>query len=287
MNLATAASAASRAAAGPVVPTAEELAALGKFERLAVRFAEAMNRGPRAKAWSQAYLKHVGQRWVWHATRRLTHVHGEDALRALPPGRGVLLCTNHRSFFDQFVVMAHYAHALGHLPRLFFPVRGNFFYENPLGLLVNGLMAAFCMYPPIFRDPKKSAFNRYTQARLVELLAQPDTIVGVHPEGRRGKGEDPYTLLPAQPGVGQLILEARPTVLPAFIHGLSNDVAGQILGNYTGRGRPVVIVFGAPLGLALEGVPNRLRTHKQIADRVVDAIRQLGVKEREIRETLT
>jgi len=286
MNLATAVSASARAAAGPVVPTAEELAVLGRRERLAVRFAEAVNRGARSKIGAQAFLRHVGQRWVWHATRRITHLHGAEVLHTLDPRRGVLLCSNHRSFFDQFVLMAHYGRALGHLPRLFFPVRSNFFYQGPLGMLVNGLMAGFSMYPPIFRDPKKSLFNRYTQARLVELLAQPDTVVGVHPEGRRGKGDDPYTLLPAQPGVGQLILEARPTVLPVFIHGLSNDIARQILGNYTGRARPIVIVLGRPLDLALDGLPNRIRTHKQIADAVLDAIRDLGAQEREIRGKL-
>jgi 1-acyl-sn-glycerol-3-phosphate acyltransferase len=286
VNLATVGSAAARAEHGPVLPTRDELAVLGRFERLAVRLAERVQRHAAAKALSQALLWHVNQRWVRGVTRRVTHVHGADVIPGLDAGRGVLLCSNHRSFFDQFVIMTWYSHTLGRLPHLYFPVRSNFFYEGPLGVVVNAAMSGFAMYPPIFRAPSKAAFNRYTQARLVELLGQPDTVVGVHPEGRRNKGLDPYALLPAQPGVGQLILDARPTVVPVFVNGLSNNFMAQIAGGLLRRAAPVVIVFGRPLDLALDGLPNRLRTHRDLAEQVLDAVRRLGTVEREIRAGL-
>jgi 1-acyl-sn-glycerol-3-phosphate acyltransferase len=94
-------------------------------------------------------------------------------------------------------------------------------------------------------------------------------------------------LLPAQVGVGQLILEAKPTVVPVFINGLSNDFFGQMVGNFTGRRPPIVMVFGQPLQMELDGLPKRLRTQKEIAERVLDEIRRLGEKERAIRADLT
>lgn len=286
MTLATVASAAERAAAGPVLPTQEELALLGRTERAAVRIAEYANRHRRISAMAAAWLWYVNQKWVWYATRKVTHVFGADELHELERDRGVLVCSNHRSFFDQFVVMTYYSHTIKRLPRLFFPVRSNYFYERWSGIFLNGAMAGFRMYPPIFRDARKAAFNRYSQARLVELLAQPDAVVGVHPEGRRSKGSDPYTLLPAQLGVGQLIMEARPTVIPVFVNGLSNNFLGQLAGSLRGTADPIVIVFGQPLELDLDGFPKRLRAQKELAERVLEEIRRLGEKERKIRTKL-
>ena len=287
MNFVTSGSIAARLAAGSVRPSAEDLAPLSPTERTAVRIAEFVHRNPLLGALSHAWLWHVNRRLVAWASRRVTHVRGAEALADLDPGRGVLICSNHRSFFDQFVIMTYYSEALGRLPPLYFPVRNDFFYESALGVVINAAAAAFHMYPPVFREASKRGFNLYTQARLVELLTRPGFAVGVHPEGKRGKGPDPYTLLPAQVGVGQLILEARPTVLPVFINGLSNDFFRQIAGNFTRRASPIVILFGAPIELRLDGLPNRVRTHKDLADRVMDAIRQLGRTEREIRAGLS
>ena len=57
-------------------------------------------------------------------------------------------------------------------------------------------------------------------------------LIGFHPEGTRNKSEDPYSFLDAQPGIGRLILEARPQLVPVFIAGLSNS-----LGHELGQGR--------------------------------------------------
>jgi 1-acyl-sn-glycerol-3-phosphate acyltransferase len=286
MNVVTAGAIATRLGAGPVRPSEEDLAPLTRTERVSVRLVERIHRSPIFEPLTRAWLWHVNRRLVNLLTRRLLHVRGAENLHELPADRGVLICSNHRSFFDQYVIMACYTNAVGRMPPLYFPVRSDFFYDRLGGPLVNGLAAAFHMYPPVFRDPQKRAFNRYTQARLVELLQRPGTAVGVHPEGRRGKGPDPYELLPAQVGVGQLIFEARPAVVPVFVHGLGNDIVRQVRDNFRRGGTPIVVMIGAPLGLPIEGLPSRLRTHKDVAERVLDAIRELGAREREVRAGL-
>lgn len=275
---------AERVAAGPVRPTREELAPLGWFERLAFWWCDLVNSRRWPKRLSQVFAFRIGAAWVHLCTRRLVRLDGAAVLRELDPAAPVLVCANHRSFFDMYLITSYFAKTTGRLPNIFFPVRANFFYEGPLGLFVNMVMAAFAMYPPIFRQESKKGMNFYSLARAVELARTPNALLGFHPEGTRGKGPDPYALLPAQPGVGQIIYEARPTVLPVFVNGLGNDLPRQILGNFTGKGAPVWVVFGKPLDLSIfyeRG--NRLRTHKEIADHVVAEIVRLGERERALR----
>jgi 1-acyl-sn-glycerol-3-phosphate acyltransferase len=64
------------------------------------------------------------------------------------------LVSNHRSFFDLYVVTGYLVKR--NMPhRLVFPVRANFFYDRRLGLFVNGVMSFFAMYPPLFQRRKK------------------------------------------------------------------------------------------------------------------------------------
>jgi hypothetical protein len=86
--------------------------------------------------------------------------------------------------------------------------------------------------------------------------------------------------LPAQPGVGKLIKDAAPQVVPVFIAGLGNDLPRQVLGNWTG-GEPIRIHFGSQLDLSDHlGKPDRLRTYKEIADFVMLKIADLGEQDR-------
>src|SRR6185436_13435431 len=74
----------------------------------------------------------------------------------------------------------------------------------------------------------RSFFDMYTFRVLTELArVGPGNIIGFHPEGTRNKSDDPYSFLPAQPGVGKLILASRPQVIPVFIAGLCNDLPRQ------------------------------------------------------------
>jgi 1-acyl-sn-glycerol-3-phosphate acyltransferase len=267
-----------------VRPTPEQLALLTPTERLSLALCDEVNQRPRLKAVAHEFLRRVASAWVHACTRNLVRVHGLDHVVSLRPPGGVLLVANHRSFFDLYVITMVLLRHTRLAERVYFPVRAEFFYSSLPGLVVNGLMSAWSMYPPVLRQPERSAFNKYGMARLEEVLAQPGTLVGFHPEGRRGKGDDPYTLLPAQPGVGQIILQARPTVVPAFVLGLGNDFLAQIRSNFDGTGTPINVVFGAPLDLApFYAQPVRLRTAMAVARFVREAITRLGEEERALR----
>jgi 1-acyl-sn-glycerol-3-phosphate acyltransferase len=227
--------------------------------------------------------RHVGARWINGAIPRLRHVHGIERLPALRPEQSFLCVSNHRSFFDLYVVSAHLV-ARGMPHRLVFPVKSNFFYDRLLGPVVNGAMSFFAMYPPIFRDRERAALNIASLDELVRLLAQGGTFVGIHPEGTRKKDDDPYTFLPAQSGVGRVIHKARVPVLPVFINGLVNSIPEQVRGNLTGKGTKVFVVFGEPVdfGAALDA-PGSPRTYKKLSEMALAAIGKLGEEERRLR----
>src|SRR5690606_16582166 len=164
---------------------------------------------------------------------RRYRVRGEDVISSFEPEDRVLLVANHRSFFDFFVItFVNVTHSrLGR--RAFFPVRSTFFYEHPLGGVVNLLMSGMMMYPPVFRDRRRLRFNLLSLRRLVDELKVPGTVVGIHPEGTRGKGPDPYELLPVQFGVGRVALEAEGArVVPVFIVGMTNNLALETVRNW-------------------------------------------------------
>jgi len=211
-----------------------------------------------------------------------------DDLIALRPDRGVMLVSNHRSFFDQYcMLLACYMGRVSWAKRLFFPVRSNFFYDQPLGVVINAAIAGGAMYPPIYRQAERRALNDEALEKMVELLRSPGNVLGMHPEGTRGKGDDPYKLLPAQPGVGKVALVGAPIVVPAFILGLGNNIAKDIQRNFTAGARrehAVITVFGPPIDYAdfLAEKP-RPTLYKKTADRFMAAIKQLAERERALR----
>jgi len=231
----------------------------------------------RAIRWLQ---HHIGSTWIHHFTKHLRHVYGLERLPPLDPSQSYLLVANHRSFFDLYVVIAELVRRrLAH--RIVFPVRANFFYTSLLGLFVNGVMSFFAMYPPIFRERKRAALNIASLDELSWLLRQGGMFAGMHPEGTRNRGDDPYALLPAQSGVGRVIHSARVTVLPVFVNGLINDLPRQIRSNFDGTGRRIVVVFGRPVdfGELLDERPSP-RVYQALADRALSAIQALSDEER-------
>lgn len=229
----------------------------------------------------------VGSTWIHHFTKNLRRVHGLDRLPAMPPEQSFVLVANHRSFFDLYVVVGELVRrGLPH--RIVFPVRSAFFYTNPLGLFVNGVMSFFAMYPPIFRERRKAALNGKSLDELAWLVRRGGVLAGLHPEGTRNRGDDPYSLLPAQRGVGRLIHETRVPVIPVFINGLlPTDLPRQVRSNFDGTGTPILVVFGAPVDFG-ELLDQRTspRTHQAIADRALAAVAALGSEERELRAAL-
>lgn len=265
-------------------PTPGQLSVLGGFERVAFETGDLFNRNPWLKRLGHAFLSSVGAGWVHLCTRNLIQVDGLEAVRALAPDRGVLLVANHRSFFDCYVLSCLLLRETSWIREMYFPVRSTFFYERPDGILVNAVMSAMAMYPPVLRDPSKRRFNEFAVEAMVDRLRVPGAVVGMHPEGTRGKGPDPYALLPAQPGVGEMVHRARPIVLPAFVLGLTNDLASQVRGNFNRKGNPVTLVFGEPVDFGpLLDEEARPRTYRAIADRVRDVLVELGRRERRLR----
>jgi 1-acyl-sn-glycerol-3-phosphate acyltransferase len=265
-------------------PTAEQLAPLSRFERTAFWVADQVNRRGMLKRASHAFLRTAGAGWVHACTNNILRVYQPENLSDLRPDRGVLFVVNHRSFFDLYVVACLALRRTRWIEAMYFPVRSDYFYERPDGIAVNAVMAAMAMYPPVFRDGTKRAFNQYSVDAIAELAQRPGTLVGFHPEGTRNKSRDPYALLPANPGVGQIVYCARPIVVPVFILGLSNDLPRQIRGNFDGTGEPITVVFGKPLELGTHyAQPARLRTYKNLADHLRDELSALGALERTLR----
>jgi len=215
-------------------------------------------------------------------------VEGLEELRELEPERGVLLVSNHRSFFDQYaMLLACYMGPVPWARSLQFPVRSNFFYDKALGIAINAAIAGGAMYPPIFRDKERRALNEEALDRMVEILKRPGSVLGMHPEGTRGKGPVPYGLLPAQPGAGKVALLARPMVIPAFINGLGNNIVDDIRVTYTSKARrekAIISVFGPPIDYAdLQAEKPRPTLYKKCADRFMAEVKKLSVREKELR----
>jgi 1-acyl-sn-glycerol-3-phosphate acyltransferase len=262
----------------------------GRFERAAIQLCRYVNEDARAKAIQSVYLREFGTRWVKICIRNLMHTDGLGRALALRPERGVLLCVNHRTFFDSYAVAAHVMDNAPWCQRIYFPVRANFFYKGPAGVAVNAVIGGLSMYPPIFRDAARRVENERAVEKMTDFLMQPGSMVGMHPEGTRGQGPDPYELLPAQPGVGQLIMRAKPTVLPVFVNGLVGDVVELVASNFRNGGKDgkkIIAVFGEPVQLDdyLSQKP-RAAIYKKVADRVLDEIRKLGQREKQIRAQL-
>jgi 1-acyl-sn-glycerol-3-phosphate acyltransferase len=256
---------------------------LTRFERAQVALVRASLRpGPADRA-IRVLQRTVGQWWIRAVTAKLRHVHGIDRLPPWDPSGSVVVVANHRSFFDLYVITAELV-ARGLPYRILFPVRSNFFYDHPLGPVVNGAMSFFAMYPPIFRERKRASLNLASLDEVAALLRRGGFFVGLHPEGTRKKDDDPYTFLPAQSGVGRVVHKARVPVVPVFVNGLGNDFARQLRDGVVGQGKLIHIVYGAPIDFGdLLDLPGSPRTYKRIADRTLDAIGALGQEERVIR----
>lgn len=268
----------------PLAPSHEEISVLNGTEKFGFRLTHRMNQGAWKKFWTFCQ-RHIGSLWIKICTYNLMNVFGLENFERADIERPLLLVANHRSFFDMYTVSSVIFRETKRPITLFFPVRAKFFYTQPLGWFVNLVMGWWAMYPPFFREEKEVAkreFDKYSLRRLVQICSEGrGSIIGFHPEGKRNLNDDPYDLLPAQPGVGAVIIKAKPQVIPVFIAGLGNDLPKQVLGNWTG-GEKVRIWFGEQIDLTeFYEKSDRLRTHKEIGDFLMLKIAELGEKDRE------
>lgn len=267
-----------------LMPTAEEISVLRPMERAGFKLARAMNFGVWKRFWTFCQ-RHIGSLWIFLATYNLMNVFGIENVQNSDPTRPLILVANHRSFFDMYTVSSVMFRRTTRPITLFFPVRARFFYDSPIGWFVNLVMGWWSMYPPFFREEgegEKRRFDKFSVRELIRISSSGEGhIIGFHPEGKRNLNDDPYSFLPAQPGIGKVILNADPQVIPVFIAGLGNDLPKQILGNWTG-GEKVRIWFGEIIDLSgFHGKRDSLRTHKEISDFLMTKIADLGEEDRE------
>ena len=272
-------------------PNAEGDVPLSRVERVALRFAELANEDARGKWLQTRFLRGVSYVWVRAGIAHRMLVDGLEDLMALRPESGVMFVSNHRSFFDQYaMLLACYMGPVPWAKRLYFPVRSNFFYDQPLGIFVNAAVAGGAMYPPIYRQSERRQLNDDALDRMVEIVRQRGNVLGMHPEGTRGKGPDPYTFLPAQPGVGKVALVAKPIVIPTFVHGLGNKILQDIQWNFQAGARrehAVIVAFGKPVDYSdLMAETPRPALYKKTADRFMAEIGKLAKREQELRADL-
>lgn len=257
----------------------EVLASLPPRSRRLLRLSAAMQAGAAARC-GHWWRRSVGARAVLTLLGDPPRVDGWAHVEAVDPGRPLLLLANHRSYVDFFVVAAVLLRRLPRVTALHFPVKGAYCYEGWPGALLNGAASGFAAFPPFFRRSDTGAADAWALDTLVALCREGGgRVVGFHPEGTRNQGPDPWALLPAQPGVGRLLLEARPQVLPVFIAGLANGWGAQRA--LARAGVPVRLRFGPPIDLApWDAAPRRLRTYAAVGASVMDRIAELAAADR-------
>jgi len=170
----------------------------------------------------------------------------------IPSSGGVLLCSNHISGYE--TIFLPWAVLRRHpLQMLWAPAKEELFHGFP-GFLYRS-WGAF----PVRRGRDVRA------ARVInELLA--DQKVMLFPEGTRhrdgvlGKGNR---------GVGKIIYDTRPVVIPTALTGLNRW-------KFPGLGQDASVVFGSPLDFSdMFELPDTKETHQAIVDRVMEAIAAL------------
>jgi 1-acyl-sn-glycerol-3-phosphate acyltransferase len=154
----------------------------GTTEALIHTMVRRVNTSPALKWMAHTYLRSAGMTGIHYATRHLLTVTNGGVLGALPSDRGVLVASNHRSFFDMFVISSVLLRRCSWIQRLYFPVRSEYFYDRIDGFLVNMFVCGMSMYPPVYRDPARRSQNRDMVSFVAGELQRPGTVVGQHPE---------------------------------------------------------------------------------------------------------
>jgi 1-acyl-sn-glycerol-3-phosphate acyltransferase len=265
-------------------PTKEQLETLNRTERVAFEIGDFWSRHlvVPAKAWNTVVM---GAMLYATAGRRL-HLHGMENLTKFKNPDRVLIVCNHRTFFDFFVITAivFWRTQLSH--RILFPVRSSFFYDHPMGPLINAAMSGMRMFPPVLRGEsirRRATFNEYSVQRSIEELKMPGTVMGLHPEGTRGTGDDPYKLLRARAGVGRIALSSPEAhIIPAFILGMGNQLQKEFGKNFFHPEETRIdAFFGPEIRLDdLRMLPQSAQTARRASERLLESIAALGEQHR-------
>ncbi|TBW32653.1 hypothetical protein EYW49_21880 [Siculibacillus lacustris] len=271
---------------------AEPATNLSRVERMARTLGRLANETARGKRMQTMFLRSVSYSWMRAGLARRMFVDGLERAAALRPERGVLLVSNHRSFFDRYVLLlALLSGRVAWARDMIFPVPSTFLYDHPMGMVTNMLVGAGALWPPFDDRPGRRALDHDAMGRTVDFLARPDSFVAVHAAGSSAADEDPYELLTAHPDAGRIALEARPLVLPVFVNGLSDDLLADVRANFRSgirRDAPCIAVVGEPIDLSdLQRQRAHSDSHPELwgraADLMRDALVALGERERCLR----
>jgi monolysocardiolipin acyltransferase len=151
-------------------------------------------------------------------------------------GRGLLSFSNHVSYFDDPLIVAHFGEKdYGRIRWVAADAR-NFFGSAPSSWLFTAGKAV-----PIVRG---AGADQPGLDFLMERLRDGEWV-HIFPEGTRTR--DPRALMAAdfRPGIGRLIAEARPIALPFYHHGMHQIL--PVGARLPRRGKTVRVVFGAPI----------------------------------------
>jgi 1-acyl-sn-glycerol-3-phosphate acyltransferase len=210
--------------------------------------------------WYHGIWHLIGLLW-WTLILRVLNqvtVHGREQI----PRRGasnILICSNHISALDPFFI------AIVAMPRFSSvwwraPAKEELF-DLPIVKTVLKTWGAF----PVKRGQRDFA----SIERMVRLL--PTSVIVTFPEGTRS---ETGRLLPGRRGLGKVIYEAKPTVIPVAITGTDQILArGRTLPSI---GHRATVAFGLPVDLQrfyLESDSPELS--QRIVDEVMNAIEAL------------
>ncbi len=175
----------------------------------------------------------------------------------IPPSGGVLLAANHISAYE--TIFLPWAVVRQHpLQMVWAPAKEELF-TTPLQRLLYSSWGAF----PVRRGRDVKA-NRVIEELLKDQKVMLFPEGTRHRDGRLGKGNR---------GVGKIIFETRPVIIPTALIGLNRW-------KFPGLGQSARAVFGAPLDVSdLYQLPNHKETHQLIVERIMDAIAELLKRE--------
>jgi 1-acyl-sn-glycerol-3-phosphate acyltransferase len=171
----------------------------------------------------------------------------------IPPSGGVLIASNHISAYE--TIFLPWAVIRRHrLQMLWAPAKEELF-TNPFQRLLYSSWGAF---------PVKRGRDVRAGKAINDLLK--DQKVMLFPEGTRHKDG---VLGKGNRGVGKIIYDTRPVVVPTALTGLNHW-------QFPGAGQEAAVIFGKPLDFSdLLHLEDCKETHQLIVDRVMTAIAEL------------
>ncbi|MEW6324099.1 MAG: lysophospholipid acyltransferase family protein [Nitrospirota bacterium] len=210
--------------------------------------------------WLQSSWHLIGLLW-WDLLLRVLNRTVVIGREHIPPrgAANIMICANHISALDPFLIGAV---AMPRFSPVWWraPAKAELFDQYIIGAILRS-WGAF----PVYRGQR----DFVSIERMIEWL--PSSVIVIFPEGTWSKTGQ---LLRGRPGVGKIIYEARPTVIPVAIEGADRIVPrGHVLPRI---GRRVTIAFGPPVDLRrFYAQPDSPELSQEIADAVMAAIGDL------------